>query len=71
MLRRGRRSALMSARNEAAEALRDACTRLQSCDLDYVPQFAGEAQAAIDRLREVSRLWCALQDAEQPQALAA
>jgi hypothetical protein len=60
MVRRGRRSALMSARNDAAESLRDACVKIQSCDLDSLPVFATDAQTALDRLQDVARLWAGL-----------
>ena len=50
MLLRGKRSALASARNEAAETLRDACTRMQGCEWAAVPDFARDASAAINRL---------------------
>ena len=56
MIKRGQRSALMSAKNEAAEALRDACTRLQSCDYGAIDEYADRADEAVIRLRAVQRL---------------
>lgn len=56
MIKRGQRSALISAKNEAAEALRDSCTRLQSCDWSAIDTYADDVDAAITRLRALSRL---------------
>lgn len=57
MLLRGRRSVLASARNEAAEALRDACTFIQSSDWDELPAHAVKAREAASRLIDVAGLW--------------
>jgi hypothetical protein len=57
MAARGRRSALASARNEAAEALRDACTHVQSADINSLLEPAVEAKLAAERLIQVAELW--------------
>ena len=57
MLLRGKRSALGSARNDAAEALRDACTRLQACDYCAIGKSAAEADAALMRLLVIAEAW--------------
>lgn len=60
MAARGRRSVLMSARNEACEALRDACVSCQSAAIEEVGEPAGDAIKAAQRLIEVSTLWSQL-----------
>jgi len=60
MLERGKRSILGSARNEAAEALRDACVAVQTCTWDGLDEQAGKAQAAADRLRTLAAMWSEL-----------
>ena len=60
MLMRGKRSALGSARNDAAEALRDACTRLQACEYFAIEQHAAEANAALVRLLTIAKAWSEL-----------
>jgi hypothetical protein len=57
MLLRGRRSALGSARNEAAEALRDATTMCQSADWNQLAQHADKAAQAADRLKTLAAMW--------------
>jgi len=57
MLLRGRRSALASARNEAAEALRDACTLIQGADFDEVGKLAAEVMEIAERLRVIATKW--------------
>lgn len=57
MLLRGRRSVLGSARNEAAEALRDACVRVQSADWDDLTKHADEAAQAAERLKTLAAMW--------------
>lgn len=57
MAARGRRSVLMSARNEACEALRDACVRAQSADIGEDGEWLDKAMAAASRLREIAKLW--------------
>ena len=57
MLERGRRSALGSARNEAAEALRDACTLVQSSQWDELEEAASSAIAAAERLKTLAAMW--------------
>lgn len=61
MAAKGRRSALMSSRNEAAEALRDACVEVQSAHVEAVDKPAEKAAAAAQRLIEVCTLWNQLQ----------
>lgn len=53
----GRRSALMSARKEAAEALRDASTFVQSADMTEVAKPAQDAIKAAERLIEIAGIW--------------
>ena len=50
MIRRGRRSAIMSARNDACEALRDACSMCQTARLEDASAPAQAAIAAAERL---------------------
>lgn len=57
MAARGRRSALMSARNEAAEALRDAFMECQKASVEDVGGPARNAIDAAQRLIEISTLW--------------
>jgi hypothetical protein len=56
----GRRSLLGKARNEAAEALRDAFMQCQSTSIDNVAEPARAAIVAAERLIEVSTLWSLL-----------
>lgn len=53
MLKRGRLSALYSAEREAKEALRDACTRMQSAAGDDMLLRAEEVEAALKRLKDI------------------
>lgn len=57
MLKRGRRSAIGSARNEALAALRDACTYCNSAEWSELAQRSDEAIAAAERLKTVAALW--------------
>ena len=57
MLLRGKRSALGSARNDAAEALRDACTAVQSADWPLLRAAAERSSAASERLLTLAALW--------------
>jgi hypothetical protein len=57
MLLRGRRSVVASAKNEAAQALRDASTYAQGADWDALPAIADQAQQAAQRLRDLAALW--------------
>ena len=57
MLARGKRSALASARNEAAEALRDACTRLQGATWQDLAEAAEDARQASERLKTLAAMW--------------
>ena len=60
MAARGRRSSLASARNEAAEALRDACTHIQSTDINELLQPAVEVKVIAERLIKIAELWQSL-----------
>lgn len=57
MLERGKRSAVASARNDAAEALRNACTLCQSAAWPDLRQHAQEAIEAAERLKTVAAMW--------------
>ena len=57
MLKRGQRSAIGSARNEAQAALRDACTYCQTCEWEGLVKFADDAIKAAERLKTVAALW--------------
>jgi hypothetical protein len=61
MLERGKRSALASARNDAAETLRDACTAVQSANWDQLQSAAELALAASARLLTLSAMWAELE----------
>ena len=58
MAARGRRSALMSCRNEACEELRDVAVSIQSCDIfnDDISDLVQRGRAALDRLLELHKL---------------
>lgn len=53
----GRRSVLMRARNEACELLRDTAVAAQSQDIASAGEGLEVAVDAIERLKEVARLW--------------
>lgn len=57
MLERGKRSALGSARNEAAAMLRDACSYAQSSSWDDLAAHAEVAKRAADRLITLQAMW--------------
>ena len=57
MAARGRRGALISARNEAAAEVRDVSTAIQTADFERLPAMAETLRAAADRLQELSHLW--------------
>jgi hypothetical protein len=57
MLRRGRMSALLAARKEAAETLRDAHTFMQSNDWADWTTHARVARDAADRLITLAAMW--------------
>ncbi len=57
MLKRGRLSAIGSARNEALQELRDSCSYCQSADWDDLRGCADRAIAAAERLKTVAALW--------------
>lgn len=56
----GRRSALMKARNEACEALRDAAVSAQSQDIGSAGEGLEVVPFAIERLKQIARLWNAV-----------
>lgn len=64
----GRRSALLSARKDACEALRDACVLCQSAEIHELPTYTARAIAAAQRLADVSALWADMEQSRQ-QAL--
>lgn len=55
MVARGRRSALMQARKEALEALRDEITFLNSVDLSELS--GGHLHEIAERLNDISAAW--------------
>jgi hypothetical protein len=57
MLQRGRRSALAAARNEAIAELRDAYTRMESCEWSELAERMSRVTVAVDRLNEINALW--------------
>jgi hypothetical protein len=57
MILRGKRSVIASARNEAAEALRDATVLAQSCGWDDLALHASQASMAADRLKTLAAMW--------------
>lgn len=57
MIQRGKRSALGAARNDAAEALRDACTHVQTAEWGELKDAARKAQAAAERLQTIAAMW--------------
>jgi hypothetical protein len=57
MLLRGKRSVLASAKNDAAEALRDASTRVQSADWNHLTAEADAAVKAAERLKTLAAMW--------------
>lgn len=57
MAARGRRGALISARNEAAEELRNASVSVQSADFAELAEHAPRLRAIAQRLEELSQLW--------------
>jgi hypothetical protein len=62
MLRRGRAAALISARNDALECLRDACTRMQSVPLASIDEHATAAEMATARLRLLAQMAASLDE---------
>ena len=57
MLLRGRRSVLGSARNEAAEALRDAVVHVQSADWQGLREAVDKLAEPAERLRTLAAMW--------------
>lgn len=60
MILRGRRSSLGSARNEAAEALRDAMVHVQSADWAGLREAVDGLTAPAERLRTLAAMWIEL-----------
>lgn len=60
MLERGRRSALMSARNDACNDLRDISSHAQGCDVGDLAQFSDQLAIIAERLKVLSAMWNAL-----------
>lgn len=57
MIERGKRSALGSARNDAAEALRDAVVAVQSATWDDLRAAVDAIEAPAERLRTLAAMW--------------
>ncbi len=57
MLKRGKQSALGTARNDAAEALRDAAVAVQSADWPELHDTAERASKAAERLKTIASMW--------------
>lgn len=53
----GRRSMLMKARNEACELLRDIAVRANSQDINVAGEELDDAALAVDRLKQIAKLW--------------
>ena len=62
MIKRGRQSALGSARNDAAQSLRDAAVHAQGADWAALPTIADDAIAAAERLKTLALMWGSLDD---------
>ena len=60
MILRGKRSALGSARNEAAEALRDAAVGVQSADWHDLRSAVDGLTEPAERLRTLAAMWSEL-----------
>ena len=60
MLLRGKRSALGTARNEAAEALRDAMVHVQSADWHELHAAIDALTAPAERLKTLAAMWSEL-----------
>lgn len=57
MIARGKASALMSARKDATETLRDSLLAVQSADWDGLREAAHVALSAAERLKTLALLW--------------
>jgi hypothetical protein len=57
MIAKGRRSALMSARNDAMDELRDSFTKMQSLEIGAIQALANKAHECCLRLIDVSVKW--------------
>ena len=60
MLERGKRGALMSARNDACESLRNVSTYVQSAQIESLSTHADELKSIAARLVEIEALWNSL-----------
>ena len=60
MILRGKRSALGTARNEAAEALRDAMVHVQASDWHELHAAIDALAAPAERLKTLSAMWSEL-----------
>jgi hypothetical protein len=61
MLTRGKRSTVTKARNEACEALRDACVRVQSASWEEAHIHTAKAIEACNRLDALAALWASIE----------
>ena len=57
MILRGKRSILGAARNDAAETLRDQCTRIQGADWRDLPTHVHLLREAAERLLMLAAMW--------------
>ena len=57
MIQRGKLSAIGTARKDAAEALRDACTLVQAAEWSELTHHARTARDAADRLLTLAAMW--------------
>ena len=60
MILRGKRSALGTARNEAAEALRDAMVHVQAADWHELHAAIDALTAPAERLKTLAAMWSEL-----------
>lgn len=57
MIQRGKMSVISTARKEAAETLRDACTLVQTAEWSEMPHYARAARDAAERLLTLAAMW--------------
>ncbi len=57
MIQRGKLSVIASARKDAAETLRDACTAIQGAEWHELHKHAKQAQEASERLQTLAAMW--------------
>jgi predicted alpha/beta-hydrolase family hydrolase len=60
MILRGKRSAIGTARNDAAAELRDACTLVQGADWSELAAHAQRAKTAAENLQALAAMWAEL-----------